>query len=182
MRRIGLLGAESTGKSTLARELGEVLPGCVVGEALRDFVHKHGRTPQVNEQQALLHEQAAREDEVAAECTHTWLIADPAPLMTAIYSLEYFDDGSLVSLGIALARNYDLLVWCGTDIPWTPDPGQRDGGDRRSSTDATIARVVRAELTDAGIDVVHVTGSVQERVAAVWEWLAWQHGRSHPAT
>lgn len=135
----------------------------------------------MNEQQALLHEQAAREDDVAAECTHTWLIADPAPLMTAIYSLEYFDDGSLVSLGIAHARNYDLLVWCGTDIPWTPDPGQRDGGDRRSSTDATIARVVRAELTAAGIDVVHVTGSVQERVAAVWEWLAWQHGRSHPA-
>lgn len=47
---IALVGAESTGKTTLARELARVLAGrgvdaVMVPEALRDFCLQHDRTP-----------------------------------------------------------------------------------------------------------------------------------------
>ncbi|MGA0946718.1 MAG: AAA family ATPase, partial [Candidatus Nanopelagicales bacterium] len=37
-RRIGLLGGESSGKTTLAMGLADALPGFVAEEYLRDFV------------------------------------------------------------------------------------------------------------------------------------------------
>ena len=39
------MGAESTGKSTLAAALGVSLPAVVVPESLRRFVDEHGRVP-----------------------------------------------------------------------------------------------------------------------------------------
>ena len=76
-RRIGLIGGEGSGKTTLAVALAGALPACVVDESLRAFVEREGRTPRRDEQAALLAEQAAREDEAAASCPHAWLVADP---------------------------------------------------------------------------------------------------------
>ena len=47
---VALLGAESTGKTTLAREIGAALAArgrsvAVVGEALREFCDVNARTP-----------------------------------------------------------------------------------------------------------------------------------------
>ena len=61
---IALVGAESTGKTTLARELARVLAGrgvdaVMVPEALRDFCLQHDRTPLQHEQVAIAAEQSA---------------------------------------------------------------------------------------------------------------------------
>ncbi len=50
-RRIGLVGGEGTGKTTLASALAVALPACVVDESLRAFVEREGRTPRADEQQ-----------------------------------------------------------------------------------------------------------------------------------
>lgn len=52
---VALLGAESTGKTTLAHRLREVLAAeghrvAVVAEYLREFCDTHGRTPRPEEQ------------------------------------------------------------------------------------------------------------------------------------
>ena len=44
-RRIGLLGGECTGKTTLGEDLARTLPGFVAEEYLRDFVSTFGRLP-----------------------------------------------------------------------------------------------------------------------------------------
>lgn len=140
VRRIGLLGGECTGKSTLASDLAEALPGStlVVSEILRDFVRTHGRTPLPDEQAALMAAQSDAEREAAA-LGPTWLIADPAPAMTAIYSLIYFDDDTLLPQARAALVAYDTLLWCDRDLPWMPDPGQRDGPHMRHAAHAAIA-------------------------------------------
>jgi nicotinamide riboside kinase len=174
VHRIGLIGGESTGKSTLAQALAARLPACVVDEGLRDFVEREGRPPLRDEQSAVLLDQQAREEAAADACPHETLIADPAPLMTAVYSLLYFDDPSLVRPAADLAAGYSLVVWCRPDIPWTADEGHRDGPDQRAAADRVIADLVRAELEPRGIRVVAATGSVAARVTAVTR--AWQPG------
>lgn len=171
-RRIGLIGGEGSGKTTLAKALAAALPACVVDESLRAFVDREGRTPRRDEQAALMAAQAAREDEVAASCAHAWLVADPAPLMTAVYSLLYFDDDTLTAPAVGHAAGYDLVVWCRPDVPWAPDGIQRDGAGQRAAADAIVGRLVRDELTPRGIHVVEAEGDVEHRVAAVRR--AWQ--------
>lgn len=171
-RRIGLIGGEGSGKTTLAGALAALLPACVVDESLRAFVEREGRTPRRDEQESLMRDQAAREDEVAAACPHPWLVADPAPLMTAVYSLLYFDDDSLVAPALQHAAAYDLVVWCRPDMPWVPDGRQRDGSGQRDAADAIVGRLVREELAPRGIRVTGVEGDVDHRVAAVRR--AWQ--------
>jgi nicotinamide riboside kinase len=172
--RIGLIGAESSGKSTLATALARELPACVVAEALRTFVEERGRPPRQDEQPQLMSAQAEAEEHVAASCGRPWLVADPAPLMTAVYSIAYFDDDALLEAGLQHACAYRLLVWCDPGIPWQPDDGQRDGPARRAGTDAIIDDLVQGPIGAMSVDVLKVTGSVAQRVAAVLERLAWQ--------
>lgn len=173
-RRIGLVGGESTGKTTLARDLAADLGACVVPEELRAFVATHGRTPRRDEQAGIMAAQAAAEAAVAAQCPHDLVVADAAPLMTAVYSLLYFDDASLLPDGIEHARGYDLVVWCAPDPAWTADDGQRDGPGHRDAAERILARLAAEALPAAGIPILRVSGGRAERVAAVR--LAWQPG------
>ena len=95
MRRIGLIGAECSGKSTLAQDLSRTLPACVATEQLRHFVDVNRRTPDQHEQLGLLLAQQSAEDDVAAGCGMGVVIGDSAPLMIAVYSLAYFGDVTL---------------------------------------------------------------------------------------
>lgn len=143
-------------------------------EVLRERTATLGRPPLRDEQEAILLEQAAREDEAARTCAHPWLVADPAPLMTAVYSLAYFDDDRLVAPGLAHAHTYELMVWCAPDIAWVPDPGQRDGIAHRTAVDELLGTILSEHIDPER--VVHVFGAVEERVAAVRNRLAWQPG------
>lgn len=187
--RVGLLGGECTGKTTLAGALAETLPACVAPESLRAFVARNGRPPRADEQAALLDQQHAAEESAAADCRCGVLVVDPAPLMTAVYSEVYFADASLTPRAIELALEYDLLVWCAPDLPWVPDPGLRDGAQWRTRADEVIARIVRDELRPRGARILLVSGSTAQRMAAVVEALArtpegqaWQPGAAQGST
>lgn len=162
VRRIGLLGGESTGKSTLAQHLAQALPAFVAEEYLRDFVVSYGRTPLPHDQEGILLTQQATVATVtrAAEFADTpWVIADPLPLMTAVYSIAYFDDDALLADGMADAASYDVLLWCAPDIPWEPQLGMRDGADYRERTNAIIAECVAPHLP-----LHRISGTLDERI------------------
>lgn len=127
-------------------------------------------------------EQDERELRAAQRCLHPWVVGDPAPLMTAVYSIVYFNDPDLLDRGLRHARAYDLLVWCATDIPWRPDGDQRDGPDRRQAADEVIRSLVEHPSHLRTVDVLQVTGSVEDRVASVLARLAWQPGAHGPPT
>ena len=178
-RRIGLIGAECTGKSSLAHALADELPAVVAPEYLRGFVDQHGRTPRQDEQYLILWNQSRAEEEAARATTLPTLIADPAPLMTAIYSLAYFDDSSLLEAGITHARGYDLLVWCDDDLPWVADGQQRDGQAQRTRVHGVIRDVVTGHMAAQGLSVVTVSGDLRQRIKAVrGVWLPEHPGES----
>jgi nicotinamide riboside kinase len=162
-RRIGLLGGECTGKTTLAEDLAQALPGFVAEEYLRDFVRDFGRVPTAADQEGifLTQQMTVRTVERAAAYSDTpWVIADPLPLMTAVYSVVYFDDHALIDAGIADASSYDVLLWCAPDIPWTAEEGMRDGLDFRDCADQVIRDYVAPRL-----QLTVISGDRESRLA-----------------
>jgi nicotinamide riboside kinase len=167
---INLIGGEATGKSTLAHALGVRLDAVVVPEALRAFVDVHGRAPRVDEQASILRDQAEAERIAIAESQERdrgFVIGDPAPIMTAVYSQLYYDDSSLFRVSMEVSPVSDVVVWCSPDFEWTPDLGQRDGPEFRDAADVIIRTEVIPLFQAARINVLQVTGSIDERLNQV---------------
>lgn len=177
--RIALLGAESTGKTTLSQAMAQHLRERghrveVVPEALREWCEREGRTPNPEEQLPIAQAQERRVDEAAGRADI--VIADTTALMTAIYSGLLFDDGDLYLFALARQRTYDLTLLAGLDLPWVADGLQRQGPHVREPVDA----LVRQGLEKAGVGwrVVYGQGerrtrNALEAVGAVAPW-AWQ--------
>ena len=162
---IALLGAESTGKTTLARALQAALntSACrvaVVGEYLREFCDTHGRTPRIDEQPHIAAEQTRRIEAACAD--HDIVIADTTALMIAVYSDHVFGDTRLYASAQAAHARCDLTLLSALDIAWQADGLQRDGPQVREPVDA----LVRAALGRAGSSYSVVAGSGTARVQA----------------
>lgn len=157
---VTLLGAECTGKSTLAPALARHFNAGLVTEYLREWCQDHGRTPQQHEQAAIAAEQAARIE--AAARVHDLVIGDTTPLITALCSQHYFNDDSLLKGAVAFQRRCDLILLCAPDLPWEADGFLRDGPTVRARFDARL----RAALTAHDLPWRDVQGVVQaERLA-----------------
>jgi nicotinamide riboside kinase len=160
MHLVGLIGAECTGKSSVASALSAELGAIHVPEALRSFVETRGRVPEAADQAGILSEQRAGVEMARLDHPDSLIVCDPLPLMTAIYGIAYFGDRDLLGAGLADARAYDLIWWCRPDLPWTPDGNQRDGLERQEQVDALIDEIVR----DSGLHVIPLRGSIDERI------------------
>ncbi len=164
-RVIAIVGAESTGKTTLAGELTmalreQGLQVAQVAEYLREFCEQQGRTPSIDEQAGIAREQARRIE--AAAGNHDWVIADTSALMIAVYSDLVFGDRSLYPMAETLQRGYAVTLLTALDLPWQPDGLQRDGPQVREP----VTALVRASLARAGVAYSVVGGSGPARLAA----------------
>ena len=167
-----IVGAESTGKSTLAEALASRLAQATgwrctwVPEYLREWCEREGRTPAAHEQDAIAAEQA-RQIELAA-ARHDIVIADTTPVMTAIYHRQVFGDASMVAAAIQWQRRCTLTLLTALDLPWLADGHIRDGEHVREPVDA----MVRAALVGAGLPFVVIAGSGESRVEAALDAVA----------
>jgi nicotinamide riboside kinase len=164
---IGVVGGESTGKSTLVAALGMRLPAIVVPEYLRTWVEHHrGQVPQSDQQATIMATHRASEMAGMLEAERTglaWVVSDSGPLMTAVYSIQYYDDPALLPLAVEWTARNDLIVWCQDDFPWQPDP-QRDGSQARATSQQLLAEIFAAHPE---LPMLEVRGGFDERVETV---------------
>ena len=162
---IALLGAESTGKTTLAEALVRALRGdgrsaALVTETLREFCDEQQRTPRQDEQAGIADMQTRRIADAAR--TADLVVADTTALMIAVYSDKVFGDTGLYASAVDAHRACDLTLLTALDLPWQADGLQRDGPQVREPVDAML----RAALARAGIDYSVVAGHGPARLAA----------------
>jgi nicotinamide riboside kinase len=160
---IAVLGAESTGKTTLARGLVDTLAAqghrvALVEEFLREFCLREGRTPRQDEQAAIAREQSQRIAE--ATSTHDVVVADTTALMIAVYSQLLFKDDSLIARAVAEQAGHRLTLVTALDLPWVADGLMRDGEHVRAPIDSLL----RASLHEGRVDYGVVTGSGAQRL------------------
>ena len=164
------MGAECTGKTTLAQALDAKLDGLWVPEYLRTFCDHHGRTPQAGEQAHILDMQLHQENTalVAAEQQQrAYVFCDTAPLLTAVYSDFIFGDKSLLAPARMLHTRYAQTLLLESDIAWVADGMQREGDHVR----APIQAMLEAELARIARPVAHVIGSGPARLASALKVL-----------
>jgi nicotinamide riboside kinase len=145
---VAVVGAESTGKTTLCQALARTMGGLTFAEPLRQWVLHQGRAPTQDEQAQVLVMQRQAEAEATARAQSTglrWVFCDSSPLVTAAYSQYYFNDVSLFEDALSHHQScYTATLFCTPDgVPWTPDPGQRDGPDARERVNLLIDCWVR---------------------------------------
>ena len=160
---VALVGAESSGKSTLANALQVALRQAghdvvVVPEYLREFCALTGLTPTPAEQQAIALQQTERID--LAMRRHAMVIADTTALVTAAYSNCIFHDSTLDTKALAAQHHYGLTLLCGLDLPWQADGHQRSGAQTRAPIDAWL----RSAMERAGVAYSVLYGSPEHRL------------------
>jgi nicotinamide riboside kinase len=71
------------------------------------------------------------------------VLCDGAPLLTAAYSIEYFNDDSLVEMGLRHARRAARIVLLDPEIEWRADGWLRDGPARRRSVHCILVDLLQ---------------------------------------
>lgn len=168
--RIAILGAEATGKSTLAAALAAHYHTLWVPEYLREFVETSQRPPVAAEQLLIATTQLQREAESAKRVlaqTSRLLFCDTTPLMTAIYSEHYFVEADSALARLAAEHDYAATIVTAPSMPWVADGMQRDSDAVRQKVHQTLLH----KLQQAGIQYQLVDGSLQQRVLQSVEYL-----------
>lgn len=163
--KIALLGAESTGKSTLANELATHLRSmgrsvAVVPEVLREWCQREQRAPRPEEQLPIAQQQERLVDQAAAQAEV--VIADTTALMVAIYGSMLFEDDPLLKFALERQHGYDVTLITGLDLPWIDDGLHRDAASREP-VDAMVRSLLARERI--GYRVVYGIGSERLRNA-----------------
>jgi len=167
-RRVAVVGAESTGTTTLAVGLAAALKTVWVPEYGRQFSLEHGldHTWESDDFECIARRQADMED-VAARCTGPVLICDTDVLATAIWHERYVGTSRASLLAMATERQPALYVLTSNDIPFVQD-GLRDGEHVRE----WMTERFRAVLAETGVPWCEVTGSPEDRLAQAIEAIA----------
>lgn len=165
--RVCVVGAESTGKTTLVRALANSHHTNEVGEYGRDYTitKKHEGTNDrwtTDDFIRIAQEQQRRED-LAAVGSGPLFFCDTDAMTTALWHERYQGHPSPTVAALGRARTYDLFILCDIDIPWERDE-IRLGADTRAAMHARFVDVLTHERAEPW---VLVSGSVDERMVAV---------------
>ncbi|MBA4372996.1 MAG: histidine kinase [Thermodesulfovibrio sp.] len=171
VKRVCIVGAESTGKTTLAQKLAEHYQTNWVPEYGREYCvekWKDGNITDVwvsEEFVAIAKEQGRREDH-AARSANKVLICDTDPFATSIWHERYLNNRSIEVETIANNRRYDLYVLTGDEIPFVQD-GLRDGEHIRH----WMHKRFIAALTEKNRQWVLVTGEFSARISLAVRYI-----------
>ena len=163
VRRVCVIGAESTGTTTLAAALAAHYRTAWVPEYGREYCEtkwKDGYTTEWRTEEFvhIAEEQSRREDAAAREANRV-LVCDTDAFATAIWHERYVGGRSAEVDGIAAGRFADLYLLTGDEIPFVQD-GLRDGEHLRHAMHETFAR----ELAATGRTFVLLRGTPEARL------------------
>ena len=126
MMRIGIIGPESTGKTTLAKELAEKYHGTYVPEYAREYVERKGTTDVTYDE---LCEIARHQIEELEQQPEGLYLFDTELLITKVW-FDYAFGHWPEWLDEAIKRYpMDVYVILYPDIPWVPDKARSNGSD-----------------------------------------------------
>jgi HTH-type transcriptional repressor of NAD biosynthesis genes len=124
VKRVALLGGESSGKTTLASALAERLGTACAPEYGRELWVERSGVLAYEDMLHIAQVQVAREAALV-QVAKRFLLCDTTPLTTLCYSLEMFGraDPQLITLA---ERAYDTILLCAPDFPFVQDGTRRD--------------------------------------------------------
>ncbi len=119
--KIGIVGPESTGKSTLSMELASHYQTVCVSEYARKYMMELKR-PYTLEDIVLISQRQLEQEVVAVKKANRILFCDTTLLVSKIWALHAFQQCPPFIEENWKSEDYDLLLLLQVDIPWQEDP------------------------------------------------------------
>jgi NadR type nicotinamide-nucleotide adenylyltransferase len=168
--RIVVTGSESTGKTTLARDLAGHFSVLWVREQAREYAERVRRSLTAEDVSPIASEQIAAEDAAMTEANHRgdrWLVLDTDLVSTVVYARHYYGSCPSWIEAEARARLAELYLVADIDIEWQPD-SVRDRPAARDELDQAFRNVLR----EFGARSCHVRGHGELRLASALHCIA----------
>lgn len=156
---IVVTGAESTGKSVLARQLGTFFKAPCYPEYAREYLERSGPGYTFQDVERIARVQEEQMREAAGKDTRyvffdTWLI-----ITKVWFEVVYGKVPGWILKTLATAP-VDLFLLCANDIPWIPDPLRENGGEMREK----LFERYKTNLEDFGYNYQIVMGFGDDRL------------------
>jgi NadR type nicotinamide-nucleotide adenylyltransferase len=160
--KVVITGSESTGKTTLAQQLAAHFRTSWIPEYGRRYVVEHPGPLAVSDIEPIARGQMAAEERGFREAPRSLVILDTDLVSTELYAGHYFGWCPEWVREAARARLGQLYLLTEPDVPWVPDPGQRDRADRRDE----MHQLFRSALAGHQAAVARISGAWDQRFRA----------------
>jgi NadR type nicotinamide-nucleotide adenylyltransferase len=158
---IVITGAESTGKSALAKNLGHFFSSPWIPEYAREYLEKSGMPYTRSDVEAIAQFQIRQMAE-AQNLVSRFVFFDTWLIITKVWlEIVYGEAPGWISDAIASAP-VDLFLLCDTDIPWIPDSLRENGGEMRE----ILSGLYRKNIENFGFHYKTITGFGEDRFAS----------------
>lgn len=155
VKKICFYGAESTGKSMMAKRMALYYNTEFVPEVAREMITSNNFT--VSDIEKIAIAQAERIAE-KLKTANKILFCDTDAITTQIYSQHYLHEVPEILHEVEAQVKYDRYFFFDIDVPWVAD-GLRDLGDQR----AAMSNQFKSALEKRGIPYIMVRGTWEER-------------------
>lgn len=165
IKKVVFLGAPSTGKTTLARELAQLRNTVWMPEYGREYWERNQTERRLSLPQMveIAEGHIEREEQLFLEANREIFI-DTDASTTLLFSLYYHGkaENRLIDLASAAATRYDLYFLCETDIPYD-DTWDRSGETNRQM----FQEQIREYLSMRSVPHITLTGDLSTRMRTV---------------
>lgn len=160
IKKIAVIGPESTGKSTLSAALARALHTVWVPEYARGYIAQLERSYTEEDLLVMAEGQLSSEDDLAAKADKT-LICDTDLYVIKVWSEHKYGRCHPWILAQIAERKYDLYVLTYIDTAWEHDP-QREHPD--TAMRQYFYNIYKDIVVESGVPFVAVKGSEDERL------------------
>jgi NadR type nicotinamide-nucleotide adenylyltransferase len=167
MKKIVIIGPESTGKSTLATQLAKHYGGLWVPEFAREYLLVHGthysfeQLLEIAKGQVSLEEQYINKMETFASAVNTnFLFLDTDMYVMKVWCEFVFGKCHNWILEQVVKRKYDFYLLCSTDLPWVRDE-LREYPDLESRQ--KLYHIYKDIMVNQSVPWVEIKGGYEER-------------------
>lgn len=152
-QKVAILGTESTGKSTLARNLAAHFSCACAHELARDLI-ADSKNISLEDLQRVAEAHA----ENIRKQTAPLIILDTDCYITASYARHFFGENLQLSPAVKAMNKSDLYLYLCADAPYVQDGTRLDEAERNA-----LDKSHRETLQAAGIAFVEISGNWEER-------------------
>ncbi|RAI98692.1 NadR type nicotinamide-nucleotide adenylyltransferase [Chitinophaga skermanii] len=160
MKKIVVIGGESTGKSTLSAQLAEHYGTVWVPEFARGYIDALNRLYEQHDLYTIAKGQLASEDELAQQANN-WLVCDTDLHVIKVWSEAKYGECDAKILELIANRQYDGYLLTYIDIPWSFDP-QREHPEPEAR--AYFYNIYRDIVINSGLPWADIRGDYDERL------------------
>jgi NadR type nicotinamide-nucleotide adenylyltransferase len=172
LKKIVIIGPESTGKSTLSEQLAEHYETAWCPEFAREFLHSNGTDYEFDDLLTIAKGQLALEDEYTARLEqqaepmmesggHLPLFLDTDMYVMKVWCEFVFNRCHRFILEQISERNYDLYLLCNIDLPWVKDE-LREYPDLH--TRKKLYQIYKDIMVNQPVPWIDISGTYEQRL------------------